>query len=207
MYVITHTANSNVPVTEESANYAKSVTLRNKAIRKPSDIQQYSKLSKNEYDNCVRVLNKSIPKRKKSKESGYNIYTEGDLLAFICLRYLIFVKRLSLSLLSQIESSISELFEICQHDFEQLRSWKLIFHSPNLKSLKWMKLSRSSLVDPEIEEIDPDELFVVELGKMVDKYERAVDNTPKTPEIHQKVEDIELSRLARKLDESRTING
>ena len=181
---------------------AQPVTLRNKAIRKPSDIQQYAKLSKNEYDNYIRALKMNIPQRDKNEDSVYAVYTEGDLLAFICIRYVIVKKRLGLNLLSQIGPSISNLFEICQHDFEQLRGWKLTFYSPSLKKLEWMKFSRSGYITPGSEENDRDELFEVEFGKMIDLYEAAINNKPKTPTAYLKVEDLELSRLAKELDEN-----
>ena len=198
----THMTKQALQVTKKKAGQAQPVTLRNnKAIRKPSAIQQYAKLSKNEYDNCIRALKTSIPKRDKNEDSVYAVYTEGDLLAFICIRYLIVKKRLGLSLLSQIGPSISNLFEICQHDFEQLRGWKLTFYSPSLKKLEWMKLSRSGYITSGTEDIDSEDLFEVEFGKMVDLYDAAINNKPKIPEVHLKIEDIELSRLAKELDE------
>lgn len=177
----------------------KPVAHRSQKAYKPSTIQQYSGLSKYEYYTCVRVLSSSIP---KNENSVYATYTEGDLLAFICIRYLIAVKRLGFNLLVQVRPSISDLFEICQHDFEQLCGWKLTFYSPNPKSLEWMKFNRSGYNDPETKHIDPEDLFVVELRKMVDLLKRSLDKDSTNSAPNRIDADSELSKLAKKIESS-----
>ena len=165
--------------------------LNNVPRHKPAAVIALVKVERPEYDNWIRSL-KGIPRRDKS------LYTEADLLAFFCIRYIIHKNKIPLSELKRL--NVSNIFKICESDFDSLCAWKFTLYWPEDEDLQWIRFLRANEAPFDKDsEIDPDDLSEVLLSRIVNRYNRATDNRPKTPLDLKKVEELELMRISREM--------